>query len=135
MPVKPQTFAEPNVSSELSDSPNAANPAGIGERIVSTPGTCGGKPRIAGHRIKVADVAVWYERMGLSPDEIVSTWPSISLSDVHAALAYYYDHRDQIDADIRAGEEFVEKFRAGQPSIFDKVRQRRLDASNDPISS
>lgn len=133
--AKPQPLAEPNVSAESSDLPNSANPAGSGDRIVSTPGTCGGKPRIAGHRIKVADVAVWYERMGLSPDEIVSTWPSISLSDVHAALAYYYDHRDQIDADIRAGEEFVEKYRAGQPSMFDKVRQRRLDASNDPISS
>jgi uncharacterized protein (DUF433 family) len=133
--AKPQPLAETTVTSQSSDPSDAANPAGTGDRIVSTPGTCGGKPRIAGHRIKVADVAVWYERMGLSPDEIVSTWPSISLSDVHAALAYYYDHRNQIDADIRAGEELVEKYRAGQPSIFDKVRQRRLDASNDPISS
>lgn len=134
-PAKPRPLGDLTAGSALSDAPNAANPAGIGDRIVSTPGTCGGKPRIAGHRIKVADVAVWYERMGLSPDEIVSTWPSISLSDVHAALAYYYDHRDLIDADIRAGEEFAEKYRAGQPSIFDKVRKRRLDASNDPISS
>jgi uncharacterized protein (DUF433 family) len=102
---------------------------------VSTPGTCGGKPRIAGHRIKVADVAIWYERMGMNPDEIVSTWPSLTLSDVHAALAYYYDHRAQIDAQIREGEESVEKHRAGQPSIFEKVRQRRLDASNDSVPS
>ena len=89
-------------------------------RIVSTPGTCGGKPRIAGHRIKVADFAIWYERMGLSPDEIVSTWPSLTLSDVHTALAYYYDHREQVDADIRQGEEFADKVRAGQPSVFEK---------------
>ena len=60
---------------------------------------------------------------------------SRSLSDVHAALAYYDDNRDQIDADIRAGEELVEKYRAGRPSIFEKVRQRRLDASTNPISS
>jgi uncharacterized protein (DUF433 family) len=105
------------------------------QRIVSTPGTCGGKARIAGHRIKVADVAIWYERMGMNPDEIVSTWPSLTLSDVHAALAYYYDHRDQIDAEIREGEELVEKLRAGQPSIFEKARQRSLDASNDPVPS
>ena len=84
-------------------------------RIVITPGTCGGKPRIAGHRIKVADVAIWYERMGMNPDEIVSTWPSLTLSDVHAALAYYYDHRERIDTDIREGEEFADKVRAGQP--------------------
>jgi uncharacterized protein (DUF433 family) len=75
------------------ESPNPASPSDCGERIVSTPGACAGKPRIAGHRIKVADVGIWYERMGMSPDEIVSTWPSLTLSDVHAALAYYYDHR------------------------------------------
>jgi uncharacterized protein (DUF433 family) len=102
-------------------------------RIVSTPGTCGGKPRIDGHRIKVADVASWYERMGLSPDEIVANWPTLTLSDVHAALAYYYDHREQIDADIREGEAFVEGLRAGQPSIFEKARQRAVNASDDPL--
>ncbi len=102
-------------------------------RIVSTPGTCGGKPRIAGHRIKIEHVAIWYERMGLSPDEIVSGWPSLSLAKVHAALSYYYDHREQIDADIREGDEFVEKLRAGQPSVFDEIRQGRIDAPVDPI--
>jgi hypothetical protein len=45
--------------------------------------------RIAGHRIKVADVAIWYERMGMIADGIVLTWPSLTLSEVHAALAYY----------------------------------------------
>ena len=78
IPTKPQPVVEPKVVSASPDSPNSASPAGCEERIVSTPGTCGGKPRIAGHRIKVADVAVWYERMGLSPDEIVSTWPSLT---------------------------------------------------------
>jgi uncharacterized protein (DUF433 family) len=104
-------------------------------RIVVTPGTCGGKPRIAGHRIKVADVAIWYERMGLSPDEIVTNWPSLTLSDVHAALAYYYDHRQQIDTQILEGEAFAEKIRAGQPSIFEKVRQRQANVADDSVSS
>jgi uncharacterized protein (DUF433 family) len=100
-------------------------------RIVSTAGTCGGKPRIAGTRIKVRHVAIGYERMGMSPDEIVSTWPHLSLADVHAALACYYAHREQVDTDIREGEEFAEKLRAGQPSIFEKARQR--NAPNDPL--
>jgi uncharacterized protein (DUF433 family) len=56
-------------------------------RIVSTPGTCGGRPRIDGHRITVEDVAIWHERMGMSPDEIVSSYPTITLSDALAALA------------------------------------------------
>jgi uncharacterized protein (DUF433 family) len=81
-------------------------------RIVSTPGTCGGRPRIDGHRITIEDVAIWHERMGMSPDEIVSAYPSIALSDVHAALAYYYQHREQIDAAIREGEAFVSHMKA-----------------------
>jgi uncharacterized protein (DUF433 family) len=119
-----------DVQSEAPDELSEAEP-----RIVITPGTCGGKPRLAGHRIKVADVAIWYERMGMNPDEIVSTWPSLTLSDVHAALAYYYDHRERIDADIRDAEEFADRVRAGQPSIFEKAMQRSADASHNTLPS
>src|SRR5580693_1854022 len=98
-------------------------------RIVSTPGTCGGRPRIDGHRITVADVAIWHERMGLSPDEIVSSHPSVSLSDVHAALAYYFEHRERIDADILEGERFVAEMKAKAPPslVQQKLRQRNAD--------
>jgi uncharacterized protein (DUF433 family) len=109
-------------------------PAADRVRIVSTPGVCGGRPRIDGHRITVEDVAIWHERMGLSPDEIVSEHPSITLSDVHAALAYYYENRAQIDADIREGEKFVAEMKAKNPSLLQqKLRQRNADASNDPV--
>ncbi len=40
----------------------------IAEHIKITPGVCGGKPRIAGHRIRVQDVVVWHEQMGMSPN-------------------------------------------------------------------
>ena len=109
---------------ESTTPPVSREPAPDRVRIVSTPGTCGGRPRIDGHRITVEDVAIWHERMGMSPDEIVSAHPSMTLSDVHAALAYYFENREAIEADIREGKEFVEKLRAGQPSIFEKVRQR-----------
>ena len=52
------------------------------EHIEITPGVCGGKPRIAGHRISVQNIVVWHERMGMSPDEIAATYPSITLADV-----------------------------------------------------
>ena len=68
-------------------------PAVISEHIEITPGVCGGRPRVRGHRIKVQHIAVWHERMGLSPDEILSQHPGLTLGDVHAALAYYWDHR------------------------------------------
>jgi uncharacterized protein (DUF433 family) len=77
----------------------------IDSYIEVTAGTCGGKPRIAGHRIRVQDIALWTEE-GRSADEIVADFPQLSLSGVYAALAYYHDHREQIDQDIREDEDF-----------------------------
>jgi uncharacterized protein (DUF433 family) len=110
------------IKSMHTTTPNPSEPRpSPGERIVRTPGVRGGKPRIAGHRITVSDVAIWHERMGMSPDEIVFEYPTITLSDVHAALAYYYDHRDEVDQEIRESDQFVEQFRAGAPSVVDEL--------------
>jgi uncharacterized protein (DUF433 family) len=78
----------------------------VNGHIVVTPGIAGGKPHIAEHRITVQNVVLWHERLGLSADEIASEY-DLSLGDVYAALAYYYDHREAIDQSIRADEDFV----------------------------
>ncbi len=69
--------------------------------IVCTPGTCGGRPRIAGHRIRVQDIVQLHEREGRSADEIVSDFPDLTLAEVYAALSYYFDHRDEIEDQIQ----------------------------------
>jgi uncharacterized protein (DUF433 family) len=79
--------------------------------IETTPGTCGGRPRIAGTRIRVQDVYVWHELQGESPDEIVARYPELSLADVHAALMFYFDHRDDIQRQMREDAEYVESLR------------------------
>ena len=90
--------------------------------IEITPGVCGGKPHIAGHRIAVQNVVVWHERMGLDPDEIATTY-GLTLSDVYAALAYYHDHRDEIDQSIASDEAFVSELRRQIPSkLAEKLR-------------
>jgi uncharacterized protein (DUF433 family) len=81
----------------------------ISEHIQITPGLCGNKPHIAGHRITVQNVAIWHERLGMSPDEIVFQHPSITLADVYAALAYYHDNLEAIRASIREDEEFAKR--------------------------
>lgn len=86
----------------------------IKEHIEATPGVCGGKPRIAGHRIRVMDVAVWHEQQSMSPDEIASAYPGLSLADIHAALAYYFDHLEEIQSDIAEERRFVEEVRRSQ---------------------
>ena len=84
--------------------------------ITRTPGVCGGKACIAGHRIRVMDIVVWHELRGYSPDEIVNMFPGITLADVHAALAYYFDHRQEIEADFKRDEEWAQWVRANIPS-------------------
>ena len=93
----------------------------IAQHIEKSPGVCGGKARIAGHRIRVLDVVVWHEKRGLSPDEIVAMFPGITLADVHAALAYYFDHRDEVEEDIRREEHPAESLKDRHPS---KVQEK-----------
>ena len=90
--------------------------------IESSPGVCGGKPRIAGSRVRVQDVVVWTEA-GQSPDEIVGSFPHLTLADVYAALAYYHDHRESIDSQIRDDDDFVTtlKTKSG-PGLLDRAR-------------
>jgi uncharacterized protein (DUF433 family) len=77
--------------------------------IQQTPGTCGGKPRIAGTRIKVSLIATLSERNRMTPDEIVEAYPHLTLAQIHAALAYYWAHRDEIEQELRKEQGFVEK--------------------------
>ena len=79
--------------------------------IESVPGRCGGRPCIVGHRIRVQDIVLWTE-LGKSPDDIVSEYPQLTLGDVHTALAYYFDHKTEMDLQIAEGTEFVEKMKA-----------------------
>ena len=81
------------------------------ERIVKTPGTCGGRARISGHRVRVQDIVIWHEHQGMTPDEIVSHIPTITLADVHTALAYYFDHVQEIQEEMRADRAYAEEFR------------------------
>jgi uncharacterized protein (DUF433 family) len=104
------------------------------EHIEITPGVCGGKPRIAGHRIKVQHIVIWHEQMKLTPAEILEQHPGLTLADVHAALAYYHDHKEQIDADLRADEEFVAEIKAKAPPslLQQKLKERHAQDNSLP---
>jgi uncharacterized protein (DUF433 family) len=52
-------------------------------------------------RTRVAMIAMDYIARGLSPEDIVRHYPYLTLSEVHAAMTYYHDHRDEIDAEIQ----------------------------------
>lgn len=84
--------------------------------ITRTPGVCGGKACIAGHRVRVVDIVVWHEKRGYSPDEIVGMFPGITLADVRAALTYYFDQRDEIEAEFHQDDQWAEWLKANVPS-------------------
>lgn len=90
------------------------------QHIEILPGVAGGRPHIAGHRITVQDIVIWHEWLGYSTDEIATDY-DLNISDIYAALAYYYDHREEIDKTIRESETFIEMLRQKTPS---KVSQK-----------
>lgn len=97
----------------------------LDQHIEDTPGIAGGRARIAGHRITVHNIVVWHERMGQSADEIATEY-DLSLSDVYAALAYYFDHRGEIDREIEEGTLFIEALRQSTPSKLTQKLRRQV---------
>jgi uncharacterized protein (DUF433 family) len=71
---------------------------------------------IAGTRIKVRHVAVELQAHGASVEQLQEVYPHLSLGQIYAALAYYYDHQEQIDAEIAEAARYVEEMRAQNPN-------------------
>ena len=71
------------------------------------PDVCGGRPHIRGTRVKVSEVVSRHAYQGESTDDIIEALPQLTLAQVHAALAYYYDNHDEIEAELRAEDAFV----------------------------
>jgi uncharacterized protein (DUF433 family) len=71
----------------------------IGTLIVRSPEIRGGRPRIAGTGITVSRIVGWY-KLGLSPEEIASQIPPLTLAQVYAALTYYHANREEIEQDL-----------------------------------
>ena len=61
------------------------------------------------------NIVLWHEWLDMSADEIASEY-GLSLVDIYAALAYYYDHREEIGQAIKADEAFVNALRQHTPS-------------------
>lgn len=71
-----------------------------------------GRPVIAGTRIKVRLIAQDHVAHGRDAEEIRRHHPGLSLGQIHSALAYYYDHKDAMDRDLRERHRRVQELRA-----------------------
>ena len=89
--------------------------------IVTDPEIYGGRPIVAGHRIAVIDVAVW-TKQGMTPEQIAIEFP-LTLAQIHAALAYYYDHREELDKQLAEDEARLATYAAQDHSpIMERLR-------------
>jgi uncharacterized protein (DUF433 family) len=101
--------------------------------IATDPRVCGGKPCVAGTRIRVWDIHVWHDLQGRTPEEIVAEFPHLTVADVHAALTYYHDNRELLEQQDRQAQELVNLLSDRFPS---KIAFRcRKDAGDDSVSS
>jgi uncharacterized protein (DUF433 family) len=86
------------------------------KHIEKTPGVCGGRACIAGHRVRVQDIVVWHEKRGYSPEQILELFPGISLADVYAALTYYFDNRQEIEDEFQKADKLADCVKTSIPS-------------------
>jgi uncharacterized protein (DUF433 family) len=89
--------------------------ASMSNYIEITNGVRGGKPRLAGTRITVADVVLMHRRLGRALEEIAGTY-DLPLAAVYAAMSFYYDHKDEIDQSLDEEEALAEAFKKDNPS-------------------
>lgn len=75
-------------------------------------------------RVRVAQVAMDYLAYGWSPDEMCRQHPYLTPAEAHAAMAYYFDHQAEIDAEIRAELDESDRTRAADENSPLRIRLR-----------
>ncbi len=91
------------------------------------------RPYVRGTRMRVQDIVVLHQRFGWSAEQIALEQDSLSLAQVHAALAYYFDNRETLQHMIREDETLADQMAA---RAFPPIRQERENgSSHDSVSS
>jgi uncharacterized protein (DUF433 family) len=91
----------------------------------------GEKAVIAGTRIRVIDVYVWHVLQGKSAQQIVEEFPHLTLADVYAAMAYYWDNEQLLQEQFQRGKEFADEMQKEYPSkLADAIKRRQIDGDS-----
>src|SRR5882762_7411425 len=87
-----------------------------------------GVPIIVGTNMKVVELVMAQSAHGWSPEELHFQHPYLSLGQIHSALAYYWDHKEELDAEIERRGQYVEEARreAGPSPLANKLRDQGL---------
>src|SRR3954469_12655983 len=95
------------------------------EHIEIVQGASGPKPRIKGTGIRAKDVVDWYEGMGWSVSTILEEIPHLTPAGIHAALAYYWDHKDELEAKWAADDARDQEYMSQHPSRLREILEQR----------
>jgi len=79
--------------------------------ITENPNVSQGSPVIQGTRTRIIDIIIEYEYLGKTPDEIVDAHPHLNLAQLHDAISYYYDYREEIDQEISQRKDKIKELR------------------------
>lgn len=87
-----------------------------------------GVPCIAGTTMKVVELVMAQKAYGWSPEELRSQHPYLNMSQIHSALAYYWEHKETLDADIARRLDVAEQSRreAGPSPLAERLRNEGL---------
>ncbi|XZN99726.1 MAG: DUF433 domain-containing protein [Microcoleus sp.] len=85
-------------------------------------------PIIAGTTMKVIELVQAHIAYGWSPAELHLNHRYLTMSQIHSAFAYYWDHKQELDADMQRRFEYAEKLRleAGESPLSKKLRAQGL---------
>ena len=86
---------------------------------------------VADTKVKVIEIAVEKLAHGSSPEELHFQYPHLSLAQIHAALAYYYDHQEELDDEILRRLREVNELAARQADSPLQQKLRRLRLENE----
>jgi uncharacterized protein (DUF433 family) len=86
--------------------------------ITTDPEVCHGRPCIAGTRVRVMDIVAAHEQ-GVTPEELQNHFATrrLTLAEVYAALAYYNDHKAEVEADFAEAERVAAEGAAGEADL------------------
>jgi uncharacterized protein (DUF433 family) len=90
-----------------------------------------GVPHIEGANTKVVEVVLQVRAHGLSAEELHLELPHLTLGQIHSALAYYWDHKQELDADMQRRRNEADKLRdtLEHPGIVERLRQAKVGSS------
>jgi uncharacterized protein (DUF433 family) len=87
-----------------------------------------GTPILEGTSMKVVELATSVKAYGWTPEDLLHNYPHLTLSKIYSALAYYWDHQSEIDAEIERRDQYADQLQreAGMSALSARLRAQGL---------